>query len=664
MRRFLEIHWLAAATWLAWGVLAGLLLAMVLLRWWHPHFLPVCLAVALLAACAGLLVLRGTVAIARGPRRWRKLGVVLIGLAPLWFATAHGMYGFKAGHSRQVRLDLLQKWLIPLGESLIDLESRFRYPQRTVGEKVVMISEPVDDAAEQVATMDAHVRTLEKRLGREIQGQIHWFRGPLLGMRGRAIFGVCMGSRIGEANPDATGLDALDRHEVAHCVINQFCTIASEPPALFAEGWAEANMGHDELKTAYNCWQYRDQTGAYSLAELTGPEWVGRHEWPVYVQGAALVNYVLREYGAKRFLQLYTTGRRKHFDKDCRRILGIELAELDAAYWADVERQATEGKPYPHVRLESIPVAPEIDAEDWRRFLTEYFAAVPRLLSGYDSVRLDLELITTAAADRNEVRDSLVEMTLVRDGDCRFAYRKHVLGESATIASPTKSRSFHRSKPGELWKVEAPTDLSLERYYRRNRLVCDRFLELEESMTPLAADRMLGLDPANTTVTRFERVEKNEMRLVHVGLRWGPRSPRERFALRQDAALTLNASEGFRLESFRYEAPAHISEGIQEYDQINGAPVIRRRVTKLSDQKGARWTTELRTKSRQVERRSPEEFTPELLLDGSFESTVPVAQALYLPPPLIWDWYWVVALLGALSLALGCGILLQRSHRT
>ena len=137
--------------------------------------------------------------IIRGPRRRRALSCLLIGAAPLWFLAGFFLYGVAINSSQHTPLTLGVKLLMPLGESLMDLDARFRYPQRTYGEKVVMISPrmPEAEARAQVAAMDRHVRALETRLGRTTTGKIHWARGPLLGIWGHAIFGLCMGTGPG-----------------------------------------------------------------------------------------------------------------------------------------------------------------------------------------------------------------------------------------------------------------------------------------------------------------------------------------------------------------------------------------------------------------------------------------------------------------------------------
>ncbi len=254
MRRFLSLPGLAVAVWIACLALVGLLGGMLVVRSWHPHFLPVTAMLALVLIAGLALIIASSWRIVRGPDRRRALACRLIGTAPLWFLAGSFLYGLALGSGRKVPLTHAVKMLAPLAESVMDLEARFRYQQRTAGEKVVMISEPMPEAEAraQVAAMDRHIRALEARLGRPTAGTVHWARGPLLGIENRAIFGLCMGSRPGEARADAEGLAEVDRHEVAHCVLTSHCKAWFDPPSVLTEGWAEANQGSDPIDQAFH----------------------------------------------------------------------------------------------------------------------------------------------------------------------------------------------------------------------------------------------------------------------------------------------------------------------------------------------------------------------------------------------------------------------------
>ena len=253
MRRILSLPGLAAAVWASYLGLMGLLAGMVLGRAWHPHFLPATTMLLLVVVTGLALVVGASWRIIRGPRRRRALSCLLIGAAPTWFLAGFFLYGLAIMSARRLHVTPALALLMTLGESLMDLEARFRYPQRTVGDTVVMISPvmPEADARAQVAAMDRHIRAVEARLGRRTGRIIHWARGPLLGAGGRAVFGLCMGIRPGAEPADAEGLCTVDRHEVAHCVLNSQCSPWVDPPAMLTEGWARANQGVDPVSLAY-----------------------------------------------------------------------------------------------------------------------------------------------------------------------------------------------------------------------------------------------------------------------------------------------------------------------------------------------------------------------------------------------------------------------------
>ncbi|MSR59170.1 MAG: hypothetical protein EXS05_16265 [Planctomycetaceae bacterium] len=654
MKSLLWLSRLAAAVWLAWIGFLALLILILLLRVAHPHFLPITLVLAAMIVSGVLLVVAGAVDIVRRPQRMHSLRAVLIGTAPLWFLAAHIMYGFKAGHSRQVNLDFFQKMLIPFGESAVDLAARFQYPQRVEGEKVVMISTPQPDAAATVQRMDAHVRDLEQRLGRPIGSRIHWIRGSVLGMQGRALYGLCMGSIPELSLRDKTGLDPLDRHEVAHCVINAFCTIASEPPSLLSEGFAEAHMGRDEHTVAYNAWKFRNEGGALPLSELTGPEWLGRHEWPVYVQGSALVNYLLRRFGAERFLELYTTCRRSHFADDCRRILGVGLDELETGYWADIDSRVADTMSRARGRLEEIELAPDIDRAEWHAFLKEYFAAVPKLLAPYENASMTIEMEVTAAPGRTDAPGSSARYRLVRSGDCSFLHVVDGNSELAAIANPRNSLVCRRANAGEPWKPEPRTTRDPQRLYRQALHLTNTSVRQNEAVAVLATDTARGQDLAECRLTGIARDADGDGQIVKVHFETKPTGSPAAWMPWNRVTFSFAMNECCALRSFHYEAPADTVLGEQQYDWHEGVPVVRRRLTTFSDPQGPRATAELRVTECRFEPTADAEFTPETLLHSPIAELAAGPIAEYNPPRQVWDWYPVPVLLGAVWLAGGC----------
>lgn len=76
------------------------------------------------------------------------------------------------------------------------------------------------------------------------------------------------------------------------------------------------------------------------LDELTSDVWYHHDAGPVYPVGGAFTEYLLRTYGAGRFVQLYFACRPGTFALECQRILGSDLPTLETQFWQDVERIA------------------------------------------------------------------------------------------------------------------------------------------------------------------------------------------------------------------------------------------------------------------------------------------------------------------------------------
>ena len=240
-------------------------------------------------------------ALAPGPRTGTRQSdaYLLLGLSPPAFLASHLLYGLSIGYGRQLDINWPIKTLMPFGESLLDLVVRIPYPERTEGSKVVMIARPLPDAQALVAAMDRHIASMEPRLGRPMRGRAHWVRGPILGLDAKAIYGMCLASVPGQRlwPTDAEGLTSLDRHEVAHVAIASICPVTLNPPALLSEGWAEANSGQDPVELAERAFRARERGNEKSIQELTGSEWYGRHEWPVYQFGAPRATICFRNMG-------------------------------------------------------------------------------------------------------------------------------------------------------------------------------------------------------------------------------------------------------------------------------------------------------------------------------------------------------------------------------
>jgi len=330
----------ALVVWAAW--LAGS--ALLVWQWRHctphPHFLPLTVLLLIQALVGAATLGWGLWRVVRGPSRGRAAGWTAVAMVPILLWTAHFSYALWCNNTRYIPLNGLTRTVGMAAAALMDGKARIDYPQRLAGERVEMIYDRCPDPEGQVAAMDRHVARLEAVLGRRGLVRLHWVRGPLFGIDGRAMLGLALGSPGETVSEEPDGLLNLDRHEVAHMVLEQFTTPDTAPPALLMEGWAEAHSGYTPEFLAQRLAQWRAGHRRLTLRELVGPRWYCRHEWEVYIYGAPLVRYLLREYGPDKFIELYCTCRQDSFADDCQRILGVTLEQLDERYQADARELA------------------------------------------------------------------------------------------------------------------------------------------------------------------------------------------------------------------------------------------------------------------------------------------------------------------------------------
>ena len=76
------------------------------------------------------------------------------------------------------------------------------------------------------------------------------------------------------------------------------------------------------------------------LRELTGPFWYHRDAGQVYSVGGAFVDFLVRRYGAQRFVQLCFTCRPGTFGANCQSIYGTDLDTLEKQFWDDLEQSS------------------------------------------------------------------------------------------------------------------------------------------------------------------------------------------------------------------------------------------------------------------------------------------------------------------------------------
>ena len=340
------------------GVLSiGLVWGQHQLRVLHPwsHLFLFLLAVTTLAALCGLVISLWRVV--RGPQR---LGAAACGLGcvlPVGLGVALGAYVLHLVASASTPKNTLTRIARMAIASLMELEAAYTYPHRMESERLVMFyDDRVTEPRRDLEAMDRHVAGLEELTGAPLRAKIYWVRGELLGQRLMAIAGLALGSARSPTDWEtADHPDRLseDRHELAHAVVHQLEPADADAPTLLIEGWAEAHAGMTAQKQAE--WArrsralWRGRTGAGPeqsyLRELTGPAWYHRIDAPVYSVGGALAEFLVRKYGAERFLRLYYACRPGRFEAECRAHLGRDFDALEAEFWAEVERLAGDAVP-------------------------------------------------------------------------------------------------------------------------------------------------------------------------------------------------------------------------------------------------------------------------------------------------------------------------------
>jgi hypothetical protein len=652
--------------WGAWLGALGLATALTASGIWNlnPIF-PVGLSALMLAGGLGL-VIAATARFIRGYRRDRALAGLLMGTAPFWFLAGHILMAIRPALDRHVLPGWPTKVFSPLARPLADLGARWYYPERTPGKWVTMIAAPAEDARAQVAAMDRHIEASLARLGQSATWPIAWYRGPLFGLQACAIYDTAIGSQVGQQQRGGDGLTDLDRHEVAHCVITRNYTARSDPPRLLMEGWAQANQGMPAEELARVAWNDRETGRSLTLRQLVAPDRYWYSGPAAYNQGAPLVNYMLRVYGPKRFLKLYTTCQQATFEADCRTTLGIGLEELDAAFWADTEQVARRAGPPSRRWLKGLKLHPNIDPAAWDAFLADYFAAAARLVAPFDQVRLRtffrIGVGTEGDRDHPVTNEYEERLTLLRSEPfARIRHRIERSGEWAILANPEDSlRAFRKLNP-------EPGPWTLQTYQRalgkvesddshHNAFIANHGgAALLEFPQAISAEGM----PVDLEVSRLSTSTDDGHPLLTLGLR-SPPGARE--ADRQAFTFVFAVDDSFVVRSEHYELPRQklVSDCRFEYDHPDGRPVLRSSVTTIEGQ------------ARKI-RLDVEEcvFGPipaaEFALEPFLASLGPGPldrQHEFEPSSAtLLDWYWLAFIGGGFSLAGGSGLALGSRYR-
>jgi hypothetical protein len=361
----------AAIAWVGWLFATCLLWGQYQARVLHPWSLLFLLLFAITFLAVLATVLTGLWRVVRGPVRGRAVAWVLAGLLPLLLWLVLVKSALDQLWRAEVRPSLPLTLTAMAGASLMEAFVGYVYPHRLETERFAMFyDDQVTDPEGDIRTMDRHVARMEQETGLPLRAKIYWVRGPLLGREYNAFLGLALSS---SHSPAGVG----DRHELAHAVLNQHNNSDTEPPMLLGEGWAESQC-KDSKTLAQSALAYRQLLAAWGqiwgrlpeserqqfvkflvdpeeverqlwkawqaggvtshLRELTDPFWYHHDKGPVYSVGGAFVDFLLRRYGPKRFVELYFACRPGTFEADCQRVYGIDLDSLEKQFWEDAER--------------------------------------------------------------------------------------------------------------------------------------------------------------------------------------------------------------------------------------------------------------------------------------------------------------------------------------
>ncbi|NQT14611.1 MAG: hypothetical protein HQ582_17775 [Planctomycetes bacterium] len=588
----------ALLVWLAWLVGSGLLWWQYRARVMHPHFFPLVPLVLLqLLATAGA-VSWGLWRIVRGPRRWAAFCWVLAALIPALLWAAHTSYIFATLADGRMPADWADKTAVVAGAALADAEARVRYPRRLSGERVVMLYDRVDHPQEDLAAMDRHVARLEHLLGRPMRGKVHWVRGTLLGLGPRAFQGLATGYHD-------DGPNDVDRHEVAHVVLNHHLPPDAEPPTLLGEGWAVCHEGRAiELPLAL-AWSERRDGTLPTLRELFGPHRYAQMDPSAYFYGGPLVEYLLRRFGAEKFFQLYSTCRQETFAADFQRILGLGLDELEAEFWEDADRRIHEqlGVIDPSAwSLFDLPDPGPTDEAAREEFLAHYPEAAEKLRVAYTHARITAEQVSESQeANGAEARPpSIAELEMVRNGDRARFVRRGERATNASVATPNVSFSLKKIPDDDRFHIAQFASASPVGYRSTLRRLHGREWSLHAAYGIVDWSVLRWLAEPGFRIISVVRSEEDDRELITVHFR-NAMLALEGGPLPQAGWFSLCPDDGWAIQE--YELHTQSPDGLQwhvraEYGaEKNGVPALDRVRAdwRGGDQRTGRITTKVKT---------------------------------------------------------------------
>ena len=364
---------LASSVWLAVFVSTTLSTLFWRVGYLRPHALWGLLSLVLMFTPMIWLAASALRRIVCGPCRLRAVGWLLVGATPLVWICAYLTELNLQARTRTFTLTAPARVTLVWLSSMMDIEARRRYSRWTRGRYAVLMDDGQTPTPEKlVAEMDNHIQVMSDLLGQPVpEMEFPWVRGSLFGLNRLSIapWALCGQGR----NPGE--LTDLDRHEVAHSLINALSSPDGHPPSLLGEGWAES-QSWDRNEQIRNLAKKRQEGLTCSLQEMVGPDRYHRGG-PAYWEGGPVVNYLMERYGPKTFFRLYSGTREDSFHDDCQAILGDSWETVEEDFWKWIE---AEKELLPEADVDQPDAAPAVDVElaqsvdpaDWQALVEGY----------------------------------------------------------------------------------------------------------------------------------------------------------------------------------------------------------------------------------------------------------------------------------------------------
>lgn len=329
------IHNCGIAVWIVSALLTGLVLGEYKLRLLHPSFWPEGVLLFGLAVALIVLVLPGLFEVLFSRQRLVALKWLLFGLLPVGLMAIPLVYAREAHERKEVPHNWLMGFSEVFAAAIMDGQAMVTLPNKLETERLVMYYKDMPHPQQDINAMDAHCARLEKMLNMKLRAKIHWFRGPLLGQSSASFMGLALGSSGGNDVEMR-----LDKHELAHAVLDEQRPFEADPPMLFHEGWADSQSGVREAEAAHEAWKLRQSGKVRTVTELLDDNWYHKDEGPVYAIGGPFARFLIKKYGASRFRDYYNRARPGNAVAFAPLVVGQDFKTLEKEFWADTRRLA------------------------------------------------------------------------------------------------------------------------------------------------------------------------------------------------------------------------------------------------------------------------------------------------------------------------------------